>query len=63
MGKNKVENKNNYFPKEEFANELMNSQIRPAPREARSQKAQYESIGTPGAGRKDKKIKMLRKTT
>lgn len=47
------------FAKEEFATSMPpNLQGIPQPRETRSQKAQMESLGTPGHGRKDRKVKM-----
>jgi len=47
------------FAREEFATELPKLKGKPKPREVKSQKAQYESLGTPGmVERKDKKVKM-----
>lgn len=46
------------FAREEFATELKNLPGVPQPREVRSQKAQFETFGTPGMGRKDRKTKM-----
>lgn len=46
------------FAREEFANELPRHNGVPQPREIKSQKAQVESFGTPGHGRKDRKVKM-----
>ncbi|MGI6777703.1 MAG: hypothetical protein ACOX7R_06660 [Acetivibrionales bacterium] len=44
------------FSHEEFATEMLHRpKGSPQPRESRSQKAQYETFGTPGMGRKDKK--------
>lgn len=50
------------FARAEFATELRGEAGKPVPREARSQKAQNESLGTPGMGRKDRKVKMSDKT-
>lgn len=50
------------FAREEFATELPRRHGEPHPREVKSQKAQFESFGTPGmVERKDKKVKMGRK--
>ncbi|MFZ5989988.1 MAG: hypothetical protein ACOYWZ_23060 [Bacillota bacterium] len=46
------------FAREEFATELRRPQGVPQPREVQSQKAQVESLATPGMGRKDRKRKM-----
>ncbi len=47
------------FAKQEFATELYKPKGKPKPREAKSQKAQYESLGDPGnIARKDKKVNM-----
>ncbi len=46
------------FAREEFSTELPHPSGIPKPREIRSQKAQFESLGTPGHGRKDRKFKM-----
>lgn len=47
------------FAKEEFATELYKPKGKPKPREVKSQKAQLESLGSPGVmERKDKKVKM-----
>ena len=47
------------FPKQEFATELYKPKGVPKPREVNSQKAQFESFGSPGVvERKDKKTKM-----
>lgn len=50
------------FVRQEFATEFNGAAGTPRPREDRSQKAQIESQGTPGMGRKDKKVKMSDKT-
>jgi hypothetical protein len=60
MSKDIYRNKKD-FATEEFATEMPEHRGQPTPREARSQKAQYETFGTPGMGRKDKKPKMGRK--
>lgn len=60
MSKDIYRNKKD-FAKEEFATEIPEHRGQPVPREVRSQKAQNESLGTPGMGRKDKKPKMGRK--
>ena len=46
------------FAREEFTTEFHGAAGMPKAREDRSQKAQYESQGTPGMGRKDKKVRM-----
>jgi len=60
MSKDIYSNKKD-FAVEEFATEIPEHKGQPVPREARSQKSQIESLGTPGIGRKDKKPKMGRK--
>ncbi len=60
MSKDIYRNKKD-FAVEEFATEIPEHKGQPVPREARSQKSQIESLGTPGIGRKDKKPKMGRK--
>lgn len=58
MSKDIYRNKQD-FAKEEFATEMYKPKGRPRPREINSQKAQFESYGTPGmVERKDKKAKM-----
>lgn len=49
------------FAREEFATELHRPKGVPQPREVQSQKAQFETFGTPGMGRKDRRIKMKKK--
>jgi len=49
------------FARDEFATEIPEHRGHPVPREVKSQKAQVESLGTPGMGRKDKKPKIGRK--
>ncbi|MCX7921685.1 MAG: hypothetical protein N3B21_06690 [Clostridia bacterium] len=50
------------FAREEFATELPRPKGIPHPREINSQKAQFQSYGTPGmVERKDKKTKMHEK--
>jgi len=60
MSKDIYRNKKD-FAVEEFATEIPEHRWQPVPREARSQKSQVETFGTPGMGRKDKKVKMGRK--
>lgn len=60
MSKDIYRNKKD-FAVEEFATEIPEHRGQPVPRETRSQKAQVEAFGTPGMGRKDKKVKMGRK--
>jgi hypothetical protein len=61
MTKNIYRNKKD-FAKEEFSTEIPEHRGQPVPREAKSQKAQYESLSAPGmVERKDKKPKMGRK--
>lgn len=60
MSKDIYRNKKD-FAVEEFATEMPEHRGQPVPREVRSQKAQNESLGTPGMGRKDKKPKIGRK--
>lgn len=55
MSKDIFRNKKD-FGREEFATELDRPRGIPQRREVRSQKAQYETFGTPGMGRKDKKM-------
>jgi hypothetical protein len=50
------------FAREEFATEFHGGVGIPKPRESQSQKAQIDSLGTPGEGRKDKKEGMAKKT-
>lgn len=58
MGKDIYRNKID-FAKEEFATVMYKPKGHPKPRETNSQKAQFESYGTPGmVERKDKKTKM-----
>ncbi len=61
MAKDIYRNKKD-FAHQEFASEYNGATGQPKPREAKSQKAQVESLGTPGMGRKDKKVKMSDKT-
>ncbi|TYQ17966.1 UNVERIFIED_CONTAM: hypothetical protein Cloal_0361 [Acetivibrio alkalicellulosi] len=49
------------FQREEFATELDKPEGIPQARETQSQKAQVESNGTPGMGRKDRKPKINKK--
>lgn len=60
MSKDIYRNKKD-FPVEEFATQILEHQGQPTPREVKSQKSQVETFGTPGMGRKDKKVKMGRK--
>lgn len=58
MSKDIYRNKRN-FANEEFATEVYKPKGRPKPREVKSQKAQFDSVGSPGVvERKDKKTKM-----
>jgi len=59
--KNKKDPAAEKYAVEEYAAEIQKHEGRPVPREVRSQKAQYETFGTPGMGRKDRKIKMEHK--
>lgn len=60
MSKDIYRNKKD-FAVQEFATEIPEHKGQPVPREAKSQKSQVETFGTPGMGRKDKKVKMGRK--
>lgn len=63
MSKDIYRNKKD-FAREEFSTEIPFNTLpgKPKPREVKSQKAQYESFGTPGmVERKDKKTKMNKK--
>lgn len=60
MSKDIYRNKKD-FAVEEFATEIPEHRGQPTPREVKSQKSQVETFGTPGMGRKDKKVKMGRK--
>jgi len=46
------------FANEEFATELPRPRGKPKPREANSQKAQFDAYGAPGSGRKDRKTRI-----
>lgn len=61
MSKKDIYRNKKDFATEEFATEIPEHRWQPVPRESRSQKAQFETFGTPGMGRKDKKTKMGRK--
>jgi len=61
MAKKDIYRNKQDFAVEEFATEILDHKGQPTPREAKSQKAQVESLGAPGIGRKDKKPKMGRK--
>jgi len=61
MSKKDIYRNKKDFARQEFATEIPFNRIPglPKPREVRSQKAQFESYGTPGmVERKDKKTKM-----
>lgn len=49
------------FAREEIGEGMPDHRGQPTPREVKSQKSQVETFGTPGMGRKDKKVKMGRK--
>lgn len=58
MAKKDIYRNKKDFAREEFATSMPpNLAGIPQPREVRSQKAQFESLGTPGHGRKDRKVK------